>query len=1357
MNEKNLWSKVGLIALLVGLCAWQVWPPQDRLKLGIDLGGGYSVLLEIDDTDDRRADLAERVMTVLRNRVDPHGTMNLVWRPIGRNRLEIQMPSAQRGAEHRDTYNRLRRVMAQTRVSEGQIRAALAGPAEQREQAFDALSRYDLPPVEPEGQAERHVLEHRLELLTRLGEVDEAYARLAATATQPATGEEAREMDRLILERGQLIDDILATNIDEHVFTDVLEMGRQHERREQELQRFREVEPGLAPLIDRVVEAYDRYAAQKGALDDPEDLIRLIRGAGILEFRILAERDGDMIVATPPESVDRYVEQLQRRGPRPSPDDAFRWFRIAERDEREWDARTLIVEEYMGARYVLAHDTPDRALVHESPPTWSLTRASPGQDRQGRLSINFTLDGRGGILFGRLTSNNIGRQLCIFLDDQAISSATIRSEIRTRGEITGSFTDDYVRYLVHTLEAGSLPARVKEPPLHQRNIGPSLGETNRERGTRAVLLAFIATIIFMMIYYMYNGLIADIALLMNLVITLGVMSFIHATFTLPGIAGLVLTLGMAVDANVLIFERIREELSRGVSVKMAIKLGYEKAFSAIFDSNVTTIITAVILASLGSEEIKGFGLTLGIGLCTSMFTALFVTRMFFIVMVPSRVDPLETRRAWLGAAGMALAGGLIFGAGYLMYQDPEARDGSNVVGLGEFLLVIGGTALGLLAAMWIFRFMYATMGHQKANRLPMLKLFSQPKIDWMKKHKVFWTISAVVIGLGLIFETMVDKQQYLDIEFLGGTSVEVQLREEARERFAERGDERLLTYVVQGGEGRISAVEWLRQAAEWVREATVAADGANRFFVTAPESLTESQLESLIMPAVQDYIATGGVATAAGGITIQFDPGKMAPRDRDAVEEAEAPAVTEANVRELIDRAAELVTLASQRLGGSRVQSLGLTGPVEDQPPAFEIVSPETNQTLVAEALIAALGDIILVKHPIEATLVTDLDRAPDGFYPIREEDHVLSEVIGGGWSESVAEHKGGVALVFENIDPPQTIAELEARLREMRLQPGFEETSWRNTSVIGLDAVAGEAAEGQARFHRVAVLVSDPAMPYVDGEDNAVWRVELAEKERDLALAAFESSRALQRVTQFMPQIASEARQKAIIAILLSLIAIAAYLWVRFGSVHFGMAAIIALYHDVAITLSAVMACHHLYDTAIGRMLMLQDFRIDLALIAAFLTIVGYSVNDTIVIFDRIRENRGRVATISPQLINLSLNQTLSRTILTSATTMVAVLIMYIAGGDGIHGFAFALIIGMLTGVYSTIAIATPMLNNPRAMWVVSIILAALTAIGLAWMLPWDWMKWSLVVIIVVLAVYGLFRLLVQTAGTTGRQPVPA
>ena len=219
-------------------------------------------------------------------------------------------------------------------------------------------------------------------------------------------------------------------------------------------------------------------------------------------------------------------------------------------------------------------------------------------------------------------------------------------------------------------------------------------------------------------------------------------------------------------------------------------------------------------------------------------------------------------------------------------------------------------------------------------------------------------------------------------------------------------------------------------------------------------------------------------------------------------------------------------------------------------------------------------------------------------------------------------------------------------------------------------------------------------------------------------------------------------------------MIAIAAYLWLRFGTVVFGLAGIVALYHDVAITLSCVMGCHHIQNTAIGQMLMLQDFRIDLAMIAAFLTIVGYSINDTIVIFDRIRENRGRLATISPELINQSINQTLSRTLITSLTTLLAVIVMYVVGGVGIHGFAFAMIVGTLSGTYSTIAIATPMIQNPRALYFVTIILAVLTAIGMVIMIgiseDYMWVRHTLMAIIIAL---GLIIMVRQMGWLSGRR----
>jgi SecD/SecF fusion protein len=458
----------------------------------------------------------------------------------------------------------------------------------------------------------------------------------------------------------------------------------------------------------------------------------------------------------------------------------------------------------------------------------------------------------------------------------------------------------------------------------------------------------------------------------------------------------------------------------------------------------------------------------------------------------------------------------------------------------------------------------------------------------------------------------------------------------------------------------------------------------------------------------------------------------------------------------------QVLASAADKLRGTRVQKVEEATPTGGVREAFEIITTETRRLVVAEALLASMGasgaDILQVTQRIDASLHTDPNLAPDGLYPIRRDDNTVADVIGPAGEnvlQPVAAFKGGVALVFDDLDPPPTLGEVEERLRDMRLQPDFEEVSARTPQAVGLVAAddSGESSD-TARFKRVAILVADPLIPVFDSEQT--WRTQVAEKELALAEAALGSTRTLQRVTQFDAQIAGEATTKAIIAILLSLLAIAGYLWMRFGSVQFGLAGIIALYHDVAVTLACVMLCHFLWDKSIGRLLGLEDFKIDLSMIAALLTIVGYSINDTIVIFDRIRENRGRLATISGSLINDSLNQTLSRTLITSLTTFMAVMVMYVLGGSGIHGFAFAMIIGSISGVYSTIAIATPMLHHPRAMWVVSIILAALTAMGLVMMIPFAWLKWTLIAIILAAAVLALIKQLAATAGPS-RQPATA
>ena len=289
---------------------------------------------------------------------------------------------------------------------------------------------------------------------------------------------------------------------------------------------------------------------------------------------------------------------------------------------------------------------------------WKVVTAYPDTNPMtGENVVSFGFDPRGGRLFGELTGANVNRSLCIMLDNTAVSHAVIRERITTRCQISGRFTAERVMYLVRTLEAGSLPARVKETPLKEYTVGPSLGKTNREKGMSAAVWGAIAVAVFVLLYYgIAAGGMADLALALNLLFVLAVMAFMQATFTLPGIAGLILTVGMAVDANVLIFERIREERDRGVVFKKALNVGYDKAFSTIMDANLTTLITCVILGFVGSEEVKGFAIVLGIGITTSMFTSLFVTRLIFNTLIfKGLLKDLSMRRLigrpevdWLG-------------------------------------------------------------------------------------------------------------------------------------------------------------------------------------------------------------------------------------------------------------------------------------------------------------------------------------------------------------------------------------------------------------------------------------------------------------------------------------------------------------------------------------------------------------------------------------------------------------------------------------------------------------------------------------------------------------------------------------
>ena len=264
-----------------------------------------------------------------------------------------------------------------------------------------------------------------------------------------------------------------------------------------------------------------------------------------------------------------------------------------------------------------------------------LVDAQPSFDQNGRPAVNFRFNPSGGRRFGDYTADNIGSPFAIVLDGEVISAPTIQSHISGgSGIITGNFSVEESTNLAVLLRAGALPAGLEF--LEERTIGPELGADSIRAGKIACIVAFAAVLVFMVLSYGLFGLFANVALIVNVGLIFGLLSLVGATLTLPGIAGIVLTIGMAVDANVLIFERIREELVSAKGPARAIELGYEKALSAIIDANITTFITAVILFVMGSGPVRGFSITLGLGILTSVFTAIFVTRLLVVMWFERR-------------------------------------------------------------------------------------------------------------------------------------------------------------------------------------------------------------------------------------------------------------------------------------------------------------------------------------------------------------------------------------------------------------------------------------------------------------------------------------------------------------------------------------------------------------------------------------------------------------------------------------------------------------------------------------------------------------------------------------------------
>ena len=261
-------------------------------------------------------------------------------------------------------------------------------------------------------------------------------------------------------------------------------------------------------------------------------------------------------------------------------------------------------------------------------------RVRPSSDLEGPY-VELVLNDSGARLFEKITSDNVGRQLAIILDNTVYSAPVIREKIGGgRASITGNFDIKEARDLAIVLRAGALPAPVTI--AEERTVGPSLGKDSIRQGILSFMVGGALIVVFMILYYKFAGVLADLAVILNVLLLMAALAAFEATLTLPGIAGIVLTVGMAVDANVLINERMREELRLGKNARAAIEAGYERALPAILDSNITTFLSGLILFQFGSGPVKGFAVTLCIGIITTVFTAVFCTRVVYDYLLANR-------------------------------------------------------------------------------------------------------------------------------------------------------------------------------------------------------------------------------------------------------------------------------------------------------------------------------------------------------------------------------------------------------------------------------------------------------------------------------------------------------------------------------------------------------------------------------------------------------------------------------------------------------------------------------------------------------------------------------------------------
>ncbi len=798
-----------------------------------------------------------------------------------------------------------------------------------------------------------------------------------------------------------------------------------------------------------------------------------------------------------------------------------------------------------------------------------------GLDERGRDSVNFEMTAEGASRMFDFTwehkpSSEGEYRMAIVLDNQVHTAPSIEDTIQRSGRITGNFSREEVDDLIINLRSGNIDVALNDNPISSQFIESDLGQELKEKGLFAIGFSFVLVLIFMIVYYRFAGLVAAAALMLNLVFILALIMAIQQPLTLTGLAGLVLTVGMSVDANVLIFERIREELDKGAALRMAIRNGFDKATTTIIDANVTTLITAIVLYVIGTEQIKGFAVTLILGILMSMFTAIYCARAVF--------DICERKR-WITSLSMTR-----------ILRKTDFNFISKRLVAGVFSVILIG--IGIAA---IFGLKDKILHHDLRGGSTVRVVFKDPPGGSQDEND----------GRQIVF----DQLNAVDME-LNGEEIEFSVSKLNDEVFPNRVFKVDSNLPIYDGEGEPH--EDL-------------ADLIGRVF--------EGQLELL--------------QVNVKGLSSQPElPGQPADTETGLIPWGRGSLLSAMH----LTRPQNILAATLQDPAGD--PSSGSSETTSDNAAASPLLNTANQQA----------GDAGL-----------DLsDQSAAGTDTAEEENAFL----------------GGVETPS---DTPIPLATTKTELEFKFPVSGKELT----TFIVA----AGEAADLEIEPEQIRLRSPDAVEEQtISSLRSQNWTVEMnlpnaTQAERIFApfQESYNSKPYFPTISEVGGQIARDTQIQALVAIIASLLGIIAYVWIRFQNVAFGLAAVVALIHDVLIVLGAIAISHYVAG-ALG-FLLIENFKISLPIVAALLTIIGYSLNDTIVVFDRIREVRGKRSELTADIVNTSISQTLSRTILTSMTTFLVVFILYLFGGDAIHGFAFALVIGVIVGTYSSIFVASPVL----------------------------------------------------------------